>query len=99
MNKQIFIVLGVCLVIASCQQLTNATDFITQPTAKEIYARDFEDADVIFNTWTKNFEVSKNDSLKINLPYLEQVQLHNNYQKTYLQKELREMPLKELVKN
>ena len=68
MNKQIFIVLGVCLVFVSCKQLTKATDFITQPTAKEIYARDFEDTDVVFNTWAKNFEVSKNDSLKINLP-------------------------------
>jgi murein DD-endopeptidase MepM/ murein hydrolase activator NlpD len=75
-QNSIFFLLLIFFGITSCKQITKATDFITKPTAKEIYARDFEDNDLLFSEWNSNFESSKKDSLKIKLPFTENIQLH-----------------------
>ncbi len=43
------------LAIVSCNQIQKATDAITQPTAREVYARGFEKDDSIYNSWNSAF--------------------------------------------
>ncbi|WP_194527842.1 peptidoglycan DD-metalloendopeptidase family protein [Zobellia roscoffensis] len=55
----------------NCKQVRKATDLITNPSARELYAREFEDDSVHFSQWERAFEASRNDSLQIDLPYSE----------------------------
>ncbi|CAM4361072.1 M23 family metallopeptidase [Zobellia roscoffensis] len=59
-----------CLFV-NCKQVRKATDLITNPSARELYAREFEDDSVHFSQWERAFEASRNDSLQIDLPYSE----------------------------
>ncbi|WP_160164956.1 hypothetical protein [Dokdonia sp. PRO95] len=43
------------LAIVSCNQIQKVTDAITQPTAREVYARGFEKDDSIYNSWNYAF--------------------------------------------
>lgn len=43
------------LATVSCNQIQKATDAITQPTAREVYARDFEKDDSIYKSWNSAF--------------------------------------------
>ncbi|WP_276167273.1 M23 family metallopeptidase [Zobellia alginiliquefaciens] len=55
----------------NCKQVRKATDLITNPSARELYAREFEDDSVHFPQWERAFEASRDDSLQIDLPYSE----------------------------
>ncbi len=77
------LVLIILVGISSCKQITKATDYITQPTAREIYARNFEDYDIAYAAWSSNFESSKNDSLEITIPFVENIQLHGKNLQVY----------------
>ncbi|RXG24430.1 peptidoglycan DD-metalloendopeptidase family protein [Leeuwenhoekiella aequorea] len=57
--------------VVSCDKITKATDFITQPTAREIYARNFKNDSVPYIKWNAAFKSALADSLNINSPYLE----------------------------
>ncbi|MDN3595664.1 M23 family metallopeptidase [Zunongwangia endophytica] len=56
-------------VFASCSRLNKATDFITNPSAKEIYKRDYNISDELFAIWEQQHELGLKDSVKIELPY------------------------------
>ena len=43
------------LATVSCNQIQKATDAITQPTAREVYARGFEKDDSIYKSWNSAF--------------------------------------------
>ncbi|WP_400072941.1 peptidoglycan DD-metalloendopeptidase family protein [Zobellia russellii] len=55
----------------NCKQVRKATDLITNPSARELYARDFDEDSVYFPQWQRAFDASRNDSLRIDLPYSE----------------------------
>ncbi|APQ15996.1 M23 family metallopeptidase [Maribacter hydrothermalis] len=61
------------VVISACKQIRKVADVIVQPTARELYAREFENLDSLrFNKWEREFQKAKGDSLQIRLPYVEQ---------------------------
>ncbi|WP_037317725.1 M23 family metallopeptidase [Salegentibacter sp. Hel_I_6] len=70
--KQITILsLFLILIISGCSQVNKAADFITNPTAKEKYKRDFNISDELFSLWENSAETAFQDSVAINLPYAE----------------------------
>ncbi|MGO4912504.1 peptidoglycan DD-metalloendopeptidase family protein [Leeuwenhoekiella sp. W20_SRS_FM14] len=66
-----FVVCAFVLLMVSCDKLTKATDFITQPTAREIYARNFKTDSIPYTLWKTAFTNALKDSLTIASPYLE----------------------------
>lgn len=70
--KQIKILsLFLILIIAGCSHVNKASDFITNPTAKEQYKRDFNVSDELFRIWESSSETAFQDSVEISLPYAE----------------------------
>lgn len=70
--KQIKILgLLLILIISGCSQVNKASDFITNPTAKEQYKRDFNVSDELFSIWENSAETAFQDSVSVNLPYAE----------------------------
>lgn len=59
------------LITMGCKQIQKATDVVTQPTAREVYERDFDDENLQFSLWKNTYNRALNDSLKIELPYTE----------------------------
>ena len=64
------------LAIVSCNQIQKATDAITQPTAREVYARSFEKDDNNYNEWDHAFAkayqkkiISKDHNVLSGLPH------------------------------
>src|SRR5690606_5993398 len=54
-----------------CEQVQKAADVVIQPTAREVYERNFKKDDSLLLLWKNAFEISKNDILQITLPYSE----------------------------
>ncbi len=70
--KQINILsLFLIIIISGCSQINKASDFITNPTAKEQYKRDFNVSDELFQIWENLAETAFQDSIEISLPYAE----------------------------
>lgn len=70
--KQIKILsLFLILIISGCSQVNKASDFITNPTAKEQYKRDFNVSDELFQIWEGAAQTAFRDSVEISLPYAE----------------------------
>jgi len=68
-----FFMIVMTIAVSSCNQIRNIADVFVKPTARELYAREFEKQDSLsYNKWHKEFLTSKNDSLQIRLPYVEQ---------------------------
>jgi len=75
------------LAIVSCNQIQKATDAITQPTAREVYARGFKKNDSMYNSWNTAFAkayqkkvLSKDHNVLSGLPYT----TVGNYSPSYL---------------
>ena len=73
MKNHLLKFIGVILVFLcfSCGKLTQVTDVITQPTAREVYARNFDADSLPYRLWTNAFQNALNDSLQITSPYQE----------------------------
>lgn len=70
--KQIKIIIPLLiLTIYGCSQINKASDFITNPTAKEKYQRDYNISDELFKLWETQLAVAFQDSIQIDLPYTE----------------------------
>ncbi|WP_203294550.1 M23 family metallopeptidase [Luteirhabdus pelagi] len=69
--KKILIGTLAFVILTACSQIQKATDVITNPTAREVYARNFSEENVQYQQWKTAFEAGKRDSLAISLPYLE----------------------------
>jgi len=72
MIVRILYVLFFVIALAGCSKINKAKDLLTKPSAQEIYKRDLNINDDLFNLW----EIEKqnalvNDSLRIDLPYQE----------------------------
>ncbi|MEH6658717.1 M23 family metallopeptidase [Leeuwenhoekiella marinoflava] len=70
-NQKIYFIIIGLLLFASCNKLTKATDFITQPTAREVYARNFESDSLPYIFWNMAFKETLGDSLHVTSPYQE----------------------------
>lgn len=51
------------IIIASCTQVRKATDVITQPTSREVYARDFEENDALYLEWNSAYAKAHKDTI------------------------------------
>lgn len=49
--------------------ITKVTDVITNPTAREVYAREFKDSKIAYDQWEAAYAAAVNDSLTVGLPY------------------------------
>lgn len=59
------------LLVSSCSQVNTITDFITNPSARELYQREFEDAPETFARWEEAGQLALHDSISVHLPYSE----------------------------
>lgn len=72
MHGRILWFLLLIFLLAGCSEINKASDFLTNPSAREIYHRDFKINDELFALWENEKEKSiENDSAFINLPYQE----------------------------
>lgn len=65
------VILAFTVIIYSCSQVNKVTDFITNPSAKELYKREFKDTPERFNAWTEQSQRALFDSVAVSLPYSE----------------------------
>lgn len=70
MKKELYGLL-ILLLLLGCKQIQKATDVVTQPTAREVYERNFDDNDKRFTSWKAAYNRAFTDSLQIKLPYTE----------------------------
>lgn len=54
-----------------CSRLKEASDLLSNPTAKERYQKEHNISDELFKLWERQVQVALQDSLQIDLPYLE----------------------------
>ncbi|SHG00062.1 Murein DD-endopeptidase MepM and murein hydrolase activator NlpD, contain LysM domain [Salegentibacter echinorum] len=59
------------LIICGCSHLDKASDFITNPTAKEQYKRNFNISNELFEIWENSAKTAFQDSVSVTLPYAE----------------------------
>jgi murein DD-endopeptidase MepM/ murein hydrolase activator NlpD len=69
--KKLLLLITIVVVSMGCRQIQKATDVITNPTAREVYARNFEKENIQFQAWKAAYTRAKNDSLEVKLPYTE----------------------------
>ncbi len=63
--------------------LTKVADAITQPTARELYARELKDNDIILDQWEATFKLALQDSLAVALPYGEKGTFSSGHNAAY----------------
>ena len=59
------------LLLVRCEQIQKATDVVTNPTARELYDRNFEKNDSVLLSWKQAFRSAQKDSTIVTLPYTE----------------------------
>ncbi|WP_051908044.1 M23 family metallopeptidase [Flavimarina sp. Hel_I_48] len=59
------------LTFLACKEITKAKDFITNPSAREVYKRELENDSTQSDRWERAFELAKKDSVLVKLPYVE----------------------------
>ncbi|WP_373518566.1 peptidoglycan DD-metalloendopeptidase family protein [Pricia sp.] len=70
--KSIHLILVLVLMVTACKQARRVADIIIQPTPRELYGRQFENDSTLFVPWENAFNEAMNDSLQIEMPYVEQ---------------------------
>ncbi|HEA30445.1 MAG TPA: M23 family peptidase [Leeuwenhoekiella sp.] len=75
--KNIVAIIILTLFFSGCKEITKATDFITNPSAREVYARELAKDSSLFKPWKKAFAQAKTDSPQTKLPYVESGQFWN----------------------
>ena len=61
----------ITLITIGCSEVRKVTDVITNPTAREVYTRQFEKNDSLLKQWSAAFIKAQEDSLLITQPYAE----------------------------
>jgi murein DD-endopeptidase MepM/ murein hydrolase activator NlpD len=85
-NKSIFSLLLIVLLVVlvwNCSQLQKVTDIVTQPSAREIYQREFENQKAVFQNWENQFKNAQLDSTEVLLPYAEKGKFYPNSNQVY----------------
>lgn len=68
---------------SGCSGIRKVTDVITNPSAREVYKREFKDNETVFNVWQAAHDKALYDSLTVNLPYGEKGKFGNGHNKVY----------------
>lgn len=72
MNLKKYFLIGLFIIVfLGCKQVRKAADVIVQPTAREVYERNFSKNDSMLLRWKNAFEAATLDSIQITLPYSE----------------------------
>ncbi len=69
--KTIVAIIVLSLSFSACKKITKATDFITKPSAREVYKRELVKDSLLFDRWENEFAMAKKDSVTAKLPYVE----------------------------
>lgn len=59
------------VLVTGCSHLNKASDFITNPSAKEQYQRDYGISEELFQLWENQVDLALQDSIFVSLPYRE----------------------------
>ena len=70
-SVRIFYCCLIGILLVACKEVRKITDVITNPTARELYGRNFPNDSQDFKNWQGDFERALMDSLIIELPYTE----------------------------
>lgn len=70
-NSFWYVSILILVFIFGCDEVQRVADVVIQPTAREVYERNFKKDDSPLLQWKKAFEISKEDNLQITLPYSE----------------------------
>jgi len=71
MKKRLAILFLAILSFAGCSKITQLTDTITNPSARERYARDYNGDELLFGQWQTAYDAALSDSIEVGLPYIE----------------------------
>ncbi len=71
LSQRVIIVILFVLVLTGCKQIRKVSDIITKPSARELYAREFEQDTTLLHSWQSEFRIAETDSLHVTLPYVE----------------------------
>lgn len=71
--------LGVVTVILGCEQIQKAADVVTNPTARELYERNFNKEDSLVILWKEALQNAQQDSILVTLPYAESGHYSSEY--------------------
>lgn len=69
--------------VFGCSEIRTVADVISNPSAREIYRREFKNKEEIFSQWQFYYENAFNDSLEVKLPYGEKGQFVANENTSY----------------
>lgn len=69
--QRIFYCCLIGILLVACKEVRKITDVVTNPTARELYSRNFPRDSQDFKNWQGDFERALLDSLIIELPYAE----------------------------
>lgn len=61
----------ILVVFFGCDEVQKAADVVIQPTAREVYERNFKKNDSVLLQWKNAFKIAQNYNLQITLPYSE----------------------------
>ncbi|MGJ8592477.1 MAG: peptidoglycan DD-metalloendopeptidase family protein [Aquaticitalea sp.] len=64
-----FFYISCLILIVSCSKLQKVTDIVVQPTARELYQREFKNSDAIFDDWNNSLTSAKQSHLLIPIPF------------------------------
>lgn len=71
-NKNLIYSISVLLLLVvavGCSGITKVTDAITNPSARQVYARELKDREPLYNSWNATYQSAIPDSLAVDLPY------------------------------
>ena len=54
--------------VTNCSKIQSITDAVTNPSAREVYAREFEADNIDFIQWKNEFELAKVNKLQVEFP-------------------------------
>tara|TARA_Y100000815_G_scaffold40548_2_gene33363 strand:- start:2909 stop:4042 length:1134 start_codon:yes stop_codon:yes gene_type:complete len=68
---------------SGCSGIQKVTDSITNPTAREIYKREFKENEQAYSNWQDTYQAALNDSISVNLPYVEKGKFNADIDEVY----------------
>ncbi|MBY8961282.1 peptidoglycan DD-metalloendopeptidase family protein [Flavobacterium sp. D11R37] len=68
---------------SGCSGIQKVTDTITNPTAREIYKREFRDNEQVYNNWQAAYQTALTDSTTVSLPYVEKGKFSTDINEVY----------------
>ncbi|HLT33982.1 MAG TPA: M23 family metallopeptidase, partial [Aquaticitalea sp.] len=63
-----YILFFLSLLVLGCSEIRKVTDVVTNPSAREVYARNFDKEDALYHQWQKQLELARSNKLYLQLP-------------------------------